>query len=336
MPARQLTPPIARGRPASGASTPSDNRATKYSPLDQINKDNVASLRVAWRRPQVDPAMLAANPALRLSNRYTATPIMVDGVLYAPTASALSKRWIRRPARRYGRRSRRRRRTGCGGSAHRGVAYWGQGCRGAHPHHSAQYLFALNPKTGEPIADFGDGGKVDLNVGLGPLMKAFRWSGAARRPRRHRHGIVDGRTGLGAKNGGAARATSAPTTSAPASCAGPSTSFRTPARPATTRGKTIRGRYTGAGNVWSLMSADDDLGYVYLPTTSVDQRHVRRPPARRQPVQRASSCASTRKPASASGISRPCITICSTTTIRPRRFWPTSPSTAGRSRRSCR
>jgi quinoprotein glucose dehydrogenase len=27
-------------------------------------------------------------------------------------------------------------------------------------------------------------------------------------------------------------------------------------------------RYTGAGNVWALMSADDELGYVYLPTTS--------------------------------------------------------------------
>ena len=28
-------------------------------------------------------------------------------------------------------------------------------------------------------------------------------------------------------------------------------------------------RYTGAGNVWSLMSADDELGFVYLPTTSM-------------------------------------------------------------------
>jgi quinoprotein glucose dehydrogenase len=26
--------------------------------------------------------------------------------------------------------------------------------------------------------------------------------------------------------------------------------------------------YTGAANVWSLMSADEELGYVYLPTTS--------------------------------------------------------------------
>ena len=26
--------------------------------------------------------------------------------------------------------------------------------------------------------------------------------------------------------------------------------------------------YTGAANVWSMMSADDELGYVYMPTTA--------------------------------------------------------------------
>ncbi len=36
-----------------------------------------------------------------------------------------------------------------------------------------------------------------------------------------------------------------------------------------TPGKTMRGRLREPGNVWSLMSGDDDLGYVYLPTTSV-------------------------------------------------------------------
>ena len=60
----------------------SDIHASKYSPLDQINKDNVAKLRIAWRHPQVDSALTAANPQLRLSNRYMATPIMVGGVLY--------------------------------------------------------------------------------------------------------------------------------------------------------------------------------------------------------------------------------------------------------------
>ena len=43
-----------------------------------------------------------------------------------------------------------------------------------------------------------------------------------------------------------------------------------------------------------------------------------------------------RRPASASGTSRPCITACGTTTIRPRRTCSTSPSTAGASRRSRR
>ena len=34
-----------------------DIGATKYSPLDQINKSNVADLRIAWRRPSVDPSI---------------------------------------------------------------------------------------------------------------------------------------------------------------------------------------------------------------------------------------------------------------------------------------
>ena len=32
-----------------------DPGSTKYAPLDQINKSNVSKLRIAWRRPAVDP-----------------------------------------------------------------------------------------------------------------------------------------------------------------------------------------------------------------------------------------------------------------------------------------
>src|SRR5262245_15746981 len=60
-----------------------DNGATKYSPLDQINKENVETLRVAWRRPHVDASLLAAAPDIRPLNNFRSTPIMVDGVLYA-------------------------------------------------------------------------------------------------------------------------------------------------------------------------------------------------------------------------------------------------------------
>ena len=68
-----------------------DNGAKKYSPLDQINKDNVAKLGVAWRRPHVDPELLAGyqGQPLRLSNNFRSTPITVNGVLYASNAVGL-------------------------------------------------------------------------------------------------------------------------------------------------------------------------------------------------------------------------------------------------------
>src|SRR5678815_5101120 len=59
-----------------------DNGSTKYAPLTQINKDNVSTLTVAWRRPAVDAAFTAANPTLRFSNNFRSTPIMVGGLLY--------------------------------------------------------------------------------------------------------------------------------------------------------------------------------------------------------------------------------------------------------------
>jgi hypothetical protein len=45
-----------------------DNAATKYSPLDQINESNVATLRIAWRRPQVDAGLTVGVENVRLQN----------------------------------------------------------------------------------------------------------------------------------------------------------------------------------------------------------------------------------------------------------------------------
>ena len=42
--------------------------------------------------------------------------------------------------------------------------------------------------------------------------------------------------------------------------------------------------YTGNTTVWSPFSADEELGYVYLPVESADRRLLRRPPPRQQPV----------------------------------------------------
>ena len=64
-----------------------DIGSTKYSPLDQINKDNVSNLRIAWRRPSLDPSILEKVPDLRVGNSLRATPLMVDGFVRAVAGS---------------------------------------------------------------------------------------------------------------------------------------------------------------------------------------------------------------------------------------------------------
>jgi glucose dehydrogenase len=54
---------------------------TRYSPIAQINRDNVGNLRIAWRRPAVNAQLVAAFPDTRPNAYLRATPIMIDGVL---------------------------------------------------------------------------------------------------------------------------------------------------------------------------------------------------------------------------------------------------------------
>ena len=41
---------------------------TRYSPLDQITRDNVKNLRIVWRRPAVSEQLTQAFPDLRVNN----------------------------------------------------------------------------------------------------------------------------------------------------------------------------------------------------------------------------------------------------------------------------
>ena len=63
-----------------------DLGSTRYSPLAQITAENVKNLRVVWRRTAVDPELKQAFPDVSPSNYLRSTPIVVDGVLYAPNA----------------------------------------------------------------------------------------------------------------------------------------------------------------------------------------------------------------------------------------------------------
>ena len=66
-----------------------DAGSTKYAPLDQINRTNVKNLRIAWRRPALDPLLSGKDPKLQVPNNFRATPLMIGGVLYSPNGVGL-------------------------------------------------------------------------------------------------------------------------------------------------------------------------------------------------------------------------------------------------------
>ncbi len=129
--------------------------STKYSPLDQINEDNVGRLRIAWKRPAVDASLTAADPDLRFSNNFRATPLMVDGVLYSPNGVGLVEAfdpatgatlWVQEPWDEG--------LEGLRGNSTRGVAYWTDGSDKRVFVVRGEFLTALNAETGQPYPAF--------------------------------------------------------------------------------------------------------------------------------------------------------------------------------------
>jgi quinoprotein glucose dehydrogenase len=154
-------PPVSRiSWPTYGGNLASH----RYAPLDQITKDNFNTLRLAWRLktdflgPRPDPL-------------YSATPLFVDGMLYATAgmrravvaldATTGEMRWMHSDDE--GTRGLNAPRQGAG----RGVAYW------AGPNGSDRRVIyvtpgyrmkALDAASGVPIATFGRNGVVDLKL----------------------------------------------------------------------------------------------------------------------------------------------------------------------------
>lgn len=138
--------------------------AQRYSPLEQINADNVADLEIAWRfnTGKIGPSPDFNNPS---------TPLEIDGVLYTDMGSTRNvvaldatngqMLWMWRP--REGERYDQAPRKGSG----RGVAFWTDGTEKRVIDVTPGYqMVSLDAETGIPDPDFGNNGIVDLYVGL--------------------------------------------------------------------------------------------------------------------------------------------------------------------------
>jgi quinoprotein glucose dehydrogenase len=137
-----------------------DEGSTRYSPLDQVTRDNVGNLQVAWTWKFDN----FGTPAQTVTTE--TTPLMVNGVLYftagqrrtvvAADAGTGETLWTWRPDEgvRFDQAPRK---------VHRGVAYWPDGGDGRIVVVTPGYhLVSLNAKTGEPSSGFGENGVVDL------------------------------------------------------------------------------------------------------------------------------------------------------------------------------
>ena len=136
-----------------------DATSSRFSALAQINRENVKRLEVAWTYHSKDGV-----------GNIQCNPIIVDGVMFAPTAGhhivALDaatgvELWRFKPEIRKG------------GMrledfpARRGLLFW-PGDREAPARilfTCGNWIYALDPKTGQPLGGFGDNGRTALPTG---------------------------------------------------------------------------------------------------------------------------------------------------------------------------
>jgi quinoprotein glucose dehydrogenase len=245
-----------------------DSGGTRYSPLTQVNRSNVAQLRVAWT---YRTGALQPETALNRKAAFEATPILVDGKLFLSTpfnqVVALDPRtgarlWQYDPAldraRNYSE------------VTSRGVSAWrdpkatpGQRC-GLRIFAATldARLIVVDGETGALCSDFGTTGQVDL----------------AR--------------GVDLRDVGQYQVTSAPAITGDLVITGPSIGDnravdveRGVVRAFDARSGALRWSWdpvpwanqttprTGAGNAWSTLSVDTERGLVFVPTGSASPDH---------------------------------------------------------------
>ena len=133
--------------------------STHYSPLAQINRSNVATLKVAWMYDSGETGGLQTSPIIVEGVLYAYTPTQKVIALDAVTGKLLWKFD-----------------SGINGTQPvRGLAYWSDGKEKRILAGVMNFMYALDARTGQPIPGFGEKGRIDLREGLGrdPQEQSF-------------------------------------------------------------------------------------------------------------------------------------------------------------------
>ena len=254
----------AQGWPVYGG----DPGGTRFSPLKQINRENVGRLKVAWTHHSGD---MSDGSDIPVKSAFEATPLLVDGVLYVVTAfdrllaiepETGKELWAfdpkldkTKPQMLF---------------SSRGAAFWTDGTDRRLFYGTLDgQLWAIDAGSGKPVDSFGTGGFVNLRTGMmgADAAGARRGYGMTSPPAVYKNVIICGSIvpdteplgpngdvrGFDAKTGKLIWR------------------FHTVAQPGefggdTWEGDSAKGR--GGANMWSIPTIDQERGIAFLPLTS--------------------------------------------------------------------
>ena len=243
----------------------SDRANTKYSPLDVINAENVAELRLAWTWDVSE----VEEPPGQPTRFFRTTPLMAKGKLYLSTGLQLVVSLDAATGRRiwsFDPKAYEFPTPTHGGLGGRGIEYWSdESEERIILVTGGLQLIALDARTGRPIENFGRNGAVDLSEGLGRSIRrgAYNIRGPATvcRDTIVFGNVVNDLTTLKSTPPGHVRGYDVRTGEL-------KWVFHTIPQAGEFGVDTWEDeswKYTGNTNVWSWISADEELGYFYLP-----------------------------------------------------------------------
>lgn len=270
--------PASAAEPAEGVTADwpyygGDAGGSRYTPLSEINKSNVAALRIAWEYHTGD---ISDGNGNRPKSEFETTPIVANGTMYLTTpfnrVIALDpetgkEKWSFDPKinvhAHYSE-----------GLVNRGVALWtdpgkaeGEACRRRIFLATIDArLFALDAATGRPCGDFGAEGRIDLSRGIAHIIRRGEYEETSP------PAVAEDMVIVGSSIADNDRVDS------------PSGVVRA----FDARSGALRWRWapipeslapTGAGNAWAMISVDAGRGLVFVPTgsPSPDYHGLKRP-----------------------------------------------------------
>jgi quinoprotein glucose dehydrogenase len=151
---------LARAADADWPNYGGDDAKTRHSSLTQINRKNVGELTLAWRYDTAEKGDTQTQPIVVGRTLFGYTPAHKTFALDAATGKQL---WVFD--------------SGLPGvGANRGLMYWSDGKAARLFAAVDNFVYALDPATGKPNADFGSDGRIDLREHLGrdPASQSVR------------------------------------------------------------------------------------------------------------------------------------------------------------------